>query len=365
MVSSYERAYSILAGELDAAIVDGARWQGVCDILATVADGVGTALVPFERTKRAPWMVHSESLGGLLETYIRDGWHMRDAREATFSIMRRRGFATDLDIAGNGDMRRSAYYADFVNKAGFGIFIGIHLPTPHGEWCAAIQRSGNSGPPDTDTLARIPRLHAMLTGAMRSSGAIGGVGTEGWAERFDEGDRGFALLDRGARICRLNRVAEDLLLTLMGANRELLLPDSGPGLRLAQLLQRACAADPVLPLPPPVVVTLGDHAVAIDVVPLPSPLRQFHSDAVAVMTVRPSEPPATAASTRLEQRFKLTAAEARLALRIGGGDSLRGAAEAESITYETARTRLKRIFAKTGAARQAELTLIIARMAAG
>jgi DNA-binding CsgD family transcriptional regulator len=57
----------------------------------------------------------------------------------------------------------------------------------------------------------------------------------------------------------------------------------------------------------------------------------------------------------------LTGAEARLAARLVAGVSLRKAAATEGITYETARSRLKAIFRKTGTTRQAELVLLLSR----
>ena len=62
---------------------------------------------------------------------------------------------------------------------------------------------------------------------------------------------------------------------------------------------------------------------------------------------------------RLRCHFDLTPAEARLALHLVTGETLRFAAAKLSITYETARTSLKNIFRKTGTCRQAELVVII------
>jgi hypothetical protein len=50
--------------------------------------------------------------------------------------------------------------------------------------------------------------------------------------------------------------------------------------------------------------------------------------------------------------------------RIGTGEALREAAAAESISFETARTRLKDIFDKTGTSRQAELAALVSRSVA-
>jgi DNA-binding CsgD family transcriptional regulator len=55
-------------------------------------------------------------------------------------------------------------------------------------------------------------------------------------------------------------------------------------------------------------------------------------------------------------------AEARVALRLGAGESLADAAEALGITRETGRALLKRVFAKADVHRQAQLVALIARM---
>jgi DNA-binding CsgD family transcriptional regulator len=61
----------------------------------------------------------------------------------------------------------------------------------------------------------------------------------------------------------------------------------------------------------------------------------------------------------LQCHFSLAPAEARLAFHLVAGETLRSAADKLSITYETARSLLKRIFYKTGTCRQAELVIVI------
>jgi DNA-binding CsgD family transcriptional regulator len=58
----------------------------------------------------------------------------------------------------------------------------------------------------------------------------------------------------------------------------------------------------------------------------------------------------------------LSSAETRLVQRLGRGEDLRAAADAEGITIETARSRLKSVFAKTGVNRQAGLAALVARL---
>ena len=68
-------------------------------------------------------------------------------------------------------------------------------------------------------------------------------------------------------------------------------------------------------------------------------------------------------SRNLAAKFALTPAEIQLLELLGTGENPRSAAEQLGISYETARSQLKAIFAKTDVHRQAELVALTARMA--
>lgn len=64
----------------------------------------------------------------------------------------------------------------------------------------------------------------------------------------------------------------------------------------------------------------------------------------------------------LYSRFKLTPAEAQIALGVYRGQTLRAIAAARGTNVQTARTQLKSVFAKTGTHRQAQLAQLLAKM---
>ncbi|MBV8837183.1 MAG: helix-turn-helix transcriptional regulator [Alphaproteobacteria bacterium] len=72
---------------------------------------------------------------------------------------------------------------------------------------------------------------------------------------------------------------------------------------------------------------------------------------------------ASPSEAMLQQAFDLTPAEARLAAQIATGRSLPDIARAEGGSHETLRSQLKAVFAKTGTARQAELAVLLAKLA--
>jgi DNA-binding CsgD family transcriptional regulator len=61
----------------------------------------------------------------------------------------------------------------------------------------------------------------------------------------------------------------------------------------------------------------------------------------------------------LYSRFRLTPAEAQIALGIAGGETLAAVAKGRGLSVSTARTQLKSVFAKTGTHRQAELVILL------
>jgi DNA-binding CsgD family transcriptional regulator len=67
----------------------------------------------------------------------------------------------------------------------------------------------------------------------------------------------------------------------------------------------------------------------------------------------------------LHSRFRLSPAEARIALGIARGQTLAAIAANNGISVQTVRTQLKAIFSKTGVHRQAELALLIGRLVNG
>jgi DNA-binding CsgD family transcriptional regulator len=82
---------------------------------------------------------------------------------------------------------------------------------------------------------------------------------------------------------------------------------------------------------------LGEDVVALGLDPdkLGCLVEGVHTDAPPKLTLR-----------LLETRFSLTPTQGRVALRLASGSSLREASESLKMTYGTARTHLKQIFAK-------------------
>jgi DNA-binding CsgD family transcriptional regulator len=93
----------------------------------------------------------------------------------------------------------------------------------------------------------------------------------------------------------------------------------------------------------------------VTVVPLPEQNQVVGPESYALVFVTDTRQPARSRSAVMQQLYRLTPSEARVADRLLDGLDVRETADHLGITAETCRFHLKRIFAKTGTRRQAEL----------
>jgi len=122
-----------------------------------------------------------------------------------------------------------------------------------------------------------------------------------------------------------------------------------PASVLTEALARVCSGES-----PDAVFALGDAEDAGRVSMWVSPLRRVQPPQLALVLVASNQSRALSADA-LMRLYGLTPAEARLAQQLVLGCSLDEACQAQSVSINTAKTHLKRIFAKVGVRRQSEL----------
>jgi DNA-binding CsgD family transcriptional regulator len=132
--------------------------------------------------------------------------------------------------------------------------------------------------------------------------------------------------------------------------------------RLASAVKRAVAKEPagervarsfVLPR------SRGGLPLVGQVVPITGAAHDVFMLARAALVITDPFARIDRAAAPVSEAFGLTGAEARMALKIAAGQQLAEIAALEKITMETARSRLKLVFAKTGTHRQTELALLV------
>lgn len=269
------------------------------------------------------------------------------------------------------DLLSSEWYQDFLRPQGYRDSLGVVASREDNEVVTLTTLRGAKAGPYGEREREVyrfvlPHLMRALSFEARLRRAEGNWLTA--RAVFDRLPFGVVQLDAGGAPCAVNRAAEEIFA-------------SGDGLALVRgrLVAATPAATAALQaaIAVALAVSRGGLVAPADAVAVgrPSGCRPF---TVLVCPLRPdcevaagehgavlflSDPERTppAAPALLRRLYGLTAAEARVTFELVAGRDLEAVSETLGVTLETVRTHLKRILAKTGTRRQAELVSVVLR----
>jgi DNA-binding CsgD family transcriptional regulator len=347
---------------LSEAAVDPSRWDAAMDVVAEATGSVGALLIPSQ--SRLPSVPKSRSLEASFDTYIRDGWVHRDKRFTTVATILRKGVATEFDYVTTDEIACDPYYQEFLAPHGLRWFAGVRFVGGDDPWVLSIQRSIAQGPFSPREQQALAALSVRLSGVAALARALGFARAEAALAGFEASGCAVVLLDRFAKVLRINGAAQRLLGPDLNIARGWLVSsDHSAGATLDRALHALLWTQASSALMPPVVLPRRGRRPLLA---YPMRLSAVSADALAPcqavivlvdLDARPRPP-----ESALCASFGLTAAEARLAIRLATGKPLEQVADEIGVAYETARSQLKAIFAKTETHRQAELVAVMAQL---
>jgi len=180
---------------------------------------------------------------------------------------------------------------------------------------------------------------------------------------------GVVFLAAGGRAVYSNRAAEEMLRAndgLILREGSLCAVDTRANAQLRKAIDAALSPGPDKSVP--AAVSVPRSAACREYLVVAAPLRsRFHQFAgtplpVAVALITDPDRKRPTCSELLIRVYDLTPKEALLGTKLSEGKSVKQAAAELSVSYETARTHLRRIFSKTATSRQTELLLLISRL---
>lgn len=351
--------------ELIGAIYDGvlerSRWQRFVKLLSAALGGAATALVVQRSGPDRESIAFTEGFAIGPASGRTNPWRtwLRDAPVGHVGLYREPGEA---------EARASALYRELLGPCGVGWapWIGLVLARdelgPCSHLVALPLLSGRAlGEP---AVSRVEQLapHLLRAREIHLSLVRKGAAAEGLFGAMDRLQLGVLLLDEYGRVVFANRSACELTGIEDGhrisrADREAirrwgrealrgsLLESMDPGTSGALVTPHPDDGRPLQVLVSPLATRAADLIPGIQV-------------ATAVFLGDPKRVPARAGEV-LRALYGLSPGEERLALALAADRSLEEAAAELRIQLSTARGRLKRVFAKTGARRQASLVHLV------
>ena len=319
----------------------------------------GTIVSPSLEVSHADYLAHWSTRDLRAIRGVDRGYHVsRDA-------------VTDRDVVSDDEIATDPFYRDYLIPHGLGWFAATSVgPDPRVVVIVSVQRRFDRPRFDDAELRFVAEIGRHVEQAMRLGIRLfdGRLQREGLAGALSAMNVGVFGLDSLGRVTTTNPAAEGFLGDgLMVANGRLRPLWHDGAKTFTDLLEHSLAGE-APPEPRPVLLSDGGGGVrlVIHVVPvavLQDAIEPMLAETRAFVFVSRLEPGRPVDPTVLRDLLGLTLAEARVASLVGSGLSPRDAGAALGVVEETVRTVLKRVFAKTGVSRQAELVALLARVA--
>jgi DNA-binding CsgD family transcriptional regulator/PAS domain-containing protein len=351
------------------------RWPHALQKIADILGDVGTVLM-YRRDNGSFGTVVSPSLADAQRDYERHWWtqDIRSFRAIERGILLKDAI-TDRHLVSQEEVGTHPIYTEFLIPHGLGWIAGSSIsPDPRVLVWISVQRM-ITRPRFTDQeLAIVTRVARHAENALRLGIRLldAEMVSLGLGEALSRINIGVFVLDEEKRVMFTNAAAEKFVGRGLLVTEQRLAAALGPERDVLDTaissMMRAGPGDLSEPPPRPILVRHRDAKRPLTIYVLPARssvdagVRHFLARARAFVLVIGSQHDQPPAPAVVRDLLGLTLGEARVAALVATGRRPAQTAEQLGITEETARTVLKRVFAKVGVSSQSQLAALLAKL---
>jgi hypothetical protein len=129
---------------LQRAALDATLWPEVMSDICRQSGSVGAVL--FSGDVHFHGFPTTPSLSERIDSYVKDGWSLRDERRRGMPTLLAKGIISDEDCNSPDVINRSAFYQEFLRPNDFGSFIGVGFKAGQDVWLLSLNRSVGQAP---------------------------------------------------------------------------------------------------------------------------------------------------------------------------------------------------------------------------
>ena len=353
-----------LARTISEAAFNPLKWVDVCDGFAQLTGGCGSIVFPSDSVQQRIGVPHSAYLHPSYDRYVKEDWYKRDLRFDGVPKIGQRGYITDADNIDYDDVKKSAYYQDFLRPEKIGWYAAIGLKTHEDSWFLSIQQYPGQEPFSTDVIQKALLYCDLLNNSATIARHLGFARVHGASNILEQHGLCAIALDANERVVHVSPSAERHLTEgLQIISGKLRAAHAADAPALARLITGTCRNSPLLlsshvALPrtngKPPLVLYGCH--------LPDAQCDVFHPAVALLVISDPEVQQVIPPDLLIDYFGMTRAEARLAISMHRGASIEKHAADNGLSPVTVRNHLQELLRKTSTHRQADLMAVLNRV---
>jgi DNA-binding CsgD family transcriptional regulator len=334
------------------------RWGTLLDTIARSL-GCRGGLIFSVRVGDPEWLA-SPGAHTMMEDAIAGGWMRQNDRFAPVVEASYPWFVTETYFQPEEELLNIPVYRDFLKPRGWDAAAGTVIQGAHDDLIALTFEAFGSHAAARAALPMLNTVRPHLARALSLTSQFHLAREQAIVSGLGAIDAAAAVVSSRGQLRSCNTAFERSAASLLcETSTRLRIEDARADALLVDALGRAgasAAASRSIVLRSPD----GAPPIVLHILPLRHGAQDvFGSNGFLLLLATPDNAAAPRADL-LRLLFDLTAREARLALALMYGGGLNEAAISMGVTYATARTHLKAIFAKTGVSRQAELVRLLA-----
>lgn len=336
------------------------RWAEVCELLSAEANGYAASVITVGANQTFNWIT-SPHMREQMERFSQSPLRFQNIRPQRHAQLAPFSFMRDVDLMSAEEVRDDPIYNEFLRPLGLGWTMGDAIQEPSGHVIIFdIIRQADRGPFQQEHVARLNALRPDLARAALMSSRLAFRQAQTMAQTLSALGLPSAVIGDGGDVIAMNSEMEAMAPTIRtGAKNRLSLMPAAANALLQTSLQQLLQEQVVSLQSIPVAASPDRPALILHLLPVKRHARDIFSRSAAILiatAVGDAAPPDLRMITGL---FDLTSTESRIAREIAIGTAVEDIAIKFTISRETVRSHLKRIFSKTGTAKQSQLAILL------
>lgn len=350
---------SLIEGIYGAA-ADATCWPALLQRIADAFDA-GEASLSAVSATAVPWLIAPRTDPKFIESYGAH-YHPLNLFWQRASRMPVGSVATDAMLVSRDTLEASEFYNDWSKPQGYLSVMGATLLAEDGWRVEFVVPGKNEFGPKQIKLYKALAPH--LTRAVQLAHRLGRADMERAvaADALDRLSQAVVVVNSDSRVLFANRTASALLGNGLSIRDGILRAGVNGQTTELHRLVAGCARDDIAERGGHMAVSRGPERLALSLLVIPAksqPNWLASRNPCAMIFVTDPGAATMPELSVLQRQFGLTPAEAMLTRELLNGDGVEAAAGRIGIAMPTARTHLRRILAKTGTSRQAELVRLV------
>lgn len=361
-----DHALSGLVDTLYEAALEPEWWPATVRSIARVFDATAADFHSWDPISRLPDIAISHNMDHMLADYAAHYIHINPRVEFFENDPLKRTVFHDQLFISEAEAARNPFF-NWVDREGDALYgLGMRIEDgPHRQTSMGVHFSRRQGPPEAEQIAYFEIIAPHFTRALRLSRRLANYKQQDatLADAVQLMHCGVILVDREGRMLFANAVAEQILRANDGLSSDRQRRLRAGSSRDNQALKQTIAA-PAMPRQGQITFIISRPSGAVpyelSVAPANHPaLMSLANAAHAIVLITRPKIDGKLSMRILQSHYGLTAAEIRLCEALLDGGCLAEIAERIGVAENTARTRLKQVFSKTGTHRHSDLILLL------